>query len=165
MNKEHYSELITLSQEIYNDINKKLTAYLDKTYGSIPENTMAQQMEDYLFVAEESTGYVLGNALALVDAESMELEISTFENNFPFLCQPLFQLLLQQFFIRQVQLILCRVDICILWKRQFHHCIVFILAEQDTDCGILILGFLIAVIVVHIHLHLSEVFVCQLLHL
>ena len=42
---------------------------------------MAQQMEDYLFVAEESTGYVLGNALALVDSESVELEISTFENN------------------------------------------------------------------------------------
>ena len=36
---------------------------------------------DYLFVAEESTGYVLGNALALVDSESVELEISTFENN------------------------------------------------------------------------------------
>jgi len=36
---------------------------------------------DYLFVAEESTGYVLGNALALVDPESMELEIQTFENN------------------------------------------------------------------------------------
>ena len=42
---------------------------------------MAQQMEDYLFVAEEATGYVLGNALALVDPESMELEISTYENN------------------------------------------------------------------------------------
>ena len=28
-----------------------------------------------------STGYVLGNALALVDPESMELEIQTFENN------------------------------------------------------------------------------------
>jgi hypothetical protein len=42
---------------------------------------MAQQMEDYLFVAEESTGYVLGNALALVDAASVELEIQTFENN------------------------------------------------------------------------------------
>ena len=81
MNKEHYGELVALSQEIYNDINQKLIAYLDKTYGSVPENTMAQQMEDYLFVAEESTGYVLGNALALVDAESVELEISTFENN------------------------------------------------------------------------------------
>ena len=81
MNKEHYSELVALSQEIYNDINQKLIAYLDKTYGSVPENTMAQQMEDYLFVAEESTGYVLGNALALVDSESVELEISTFENN------------------------------------------------------------------------------------
>ena len=80
MNKEHYSELIALSQEIYNDINSKLIAYLDKTYGSVPENTMAQQMEDYLFVAEESTGYVLGNALALVDPDSMELEIQTFEN-------------------------------------------------------------------------------------
>jgi len=41
---------------------------------------MAQQMEDYLFVAEESMGYVLGNALALVDPDSMELEIQTFEN-------------------------------------------------------------------------------------
>ena len=81
MNQEHYGELVALSQEIYNDINQKLIAYLDKTYGSVPENTMAQQMEDYLFVAEESTGYVLGNALALVDADSVELEISTFENN------------------------------------------------------------------------------------
>ena len=81
MNKEHYGELVALSQEIYNDINQKLIAYLDKTYGSVPENTMAQQMEDYLFVAEESTGYVLGNALALVDSDSVELEISTFENN------------------------------------------------------------------------------------
>ena len=81
MNKEHYGELVALSQEIYNDINQKLIAYLDKTYGSVPENTMAQQMEDYLFVAEESTGYVLGNTLALVDADSVELEISTFENN------------------------------------------------------------------------------------
>ena len=56
-------------------------AYLEKTYGSVPKNTMAQQMEDYLFLAEESTGYVLGNALALVDPESMELEIQTFENS------------------------------------------------------------------------------------
>ena len=31
MNKEHYSELVALSQEIYNDINTKLIAYLDKT--------------------------------------------------------------------------------------------------------------------------------------
>ena len=41
---------------------------------------MAQQMEDYIFVAEESMGYVLGNALALVDPDSLELEISTFED-------------------------------------------------------------------------------------
>ena len=49
MNKEHYNELITLSQEIFNDINSKLIDYLNKTYGSVPENTMAQQMEDYIF--------------------------------------------------------------------------------------------------------------------
>ena len=80
MNKEHYNELIALSQEIFNDINSKLIDYLTKTYGSVPENTMAQQMEDYIFVAEESMGYVLGNALALVDPDSLELEISTFED-------------------------------------------------------------------------------------
>ena len=80
MNKEHYNELLSLSREIYEDTTKKLTDYLEKTYGSAPENTMAQQMEDYLFVAEEATGYVLGNALALVDPESLELEIQTFES-------------------------------------------------------------------------------------
>ena len=80
MNKEHYNELLSLSREIYEDTTRKLTDYLEKTYGSAPENTMAQQMEDYLFVAEEATGYVLGNALALVDPESLELEIKTFES-------------------------------------------------------------------------------------
>ena len=59
MNKEYYGELVTLSQEIYRDINSKLTAYLEKTYGSSNENTMAEQMEDYLFVAEEATGYLI----------------------------------------------------------------------------------------------------------
>ena len=81
MNKEHYGELVALSQDIYRDINSKLTAYLEKTYGSSTENTMAKQMEDYLFVAEEATGYVLGNALALLDPDSVDLEIQTYENN------------------------------------------------------------------------------------
>ena len=75
-----YLSYVEIIAEIPYFSNQKLIAYLDKTYGSVPENTMAQQMEDYLFVAEESTGYVLGNALALVDPDSLELEISTFED-------------------------------------------------------------------------------------
>ena len=51
------------------------------TLTSYTESTMSKQMEDYLFVAEEATGYVLGNALALLDPDSVDLEIQTFENN------------------------------------------------------------------------------------
>lgn len=75
-----YLSYVEIIAEIPYFSNQKLIDYLNKTYGSVPENTMAQQMEDYIFVAEESMGYVLGNALALVDPDSLELEISTFED-------------------------------------------------------------------------------------
>ena len=51
------------------------------TLTSYTESTMSKQMENYLFVAEEATGYVLGNALALHDPDSVDLEIQTYENN------------------------------------------------------------------------------------
>ena len=39
------------------------------------------QMEDYLFVAEETSAYFLGNAMALLDPDSQEQEIQTFVEN------------------------------------------------------------------------------------
>ena len=38
-------------------------------------------MEDYLFVAEETSAYFLGNAMALRDPHSQEQEIQTFVDN------------------------------------------------------------------------------------
>jgi len=38
-------------------------------------------MEDYLFVAEETSAYFLGNAMALLDPDSQEQEIQTFVEN------------------------------------------------------------------------------------
>ena len=42
---------------------------------------MEQQMEDYLLVTVETSAYFLGNALALLDADSQEKEIQTFTEN------------------------------------------------------------------------------------
>ena len=42
---------------------------------------MEQQLEDYLFVAEETSAYLLGNALALLDPSSQEAEIESFIND------------------------------------------------------------------------------------
>ena len=38
-------------------------------------------MEDYLFVAEETSAYFLGNAMALLDPDSQEQAIQTFVEN------------------------------------------------------------------------------------
>ena len=81
MNAEHYNELIELSQKIYDGATEKLTNYLSAKYCAVGNNTTEQQLEDYLFVTEETSAYFLGNALALLDADTQEAEIRTFADN------------------------------------------------------------------------------------
>ena len=81
MNADHYNDLIALSQEIYDGATEKLTNYLSAKYCAVGNETMEQQMEDYLFVTVETSAYFLGNALALLDADSQEKEIQTFTEN------------------------------------------------------------------------------------
>lgn len=80
MTKKHYNELILLSQEIYDLATQKLTDYCAKTY-STAENAIEKQLEDYLFVAEETSAYFLGNALAVLNPDEQEAEIKTFVEN------------------------------------------------------------------------------------
>ena len=81
MDANHYNELITLSQEITDQATDKLTNYLSAHYCGVDTESMEQQMEDYLFVAEETSAYFLGNALALLDTDAREAEIQTFTEN------------------------------------------------------------------------------------
>ena len=81
MDAKHYNELIDLSQGIYDQATEKLTNYLSAKYCAVGNETMEQQMEDYLFVTEETSAYFLGNALALLDADTQEAEIKTFTDN------------------------------------------------------------------------------------
>ena len=81
MNKKHYNELIELSQEIYDQATDKLTNYCAAKYCGVGNDTTENQMEDYLFVAEEISTYFLGNAMALLDPDSQEQEIQTFVEN------------------------------------------------------------------------------------
>ncbi len=81
MNAEHYNDLITLSQEIYDQSTEKLTNYLSAKYCAVGNDTTEQQLEDYLFVTEETSAYFLGNALALLDPDTQEVEIKTFTDN------------------------------------------------------------------------------------
>ena len=81
MNAEHYNDLINLSQQIYDQATEKLTNYLSAKYCAVDNNTMEQQMEDYLFVTVETSAYFLANALALLNADSQEKEIQTFTEN------------------------------------------------------------------------------------
>ena len=78
MDKKHYNELVLLSQEIYDQASDKLTNYCANKYCGVGNDTTEQQLEDYLFVAEETSAYLLGNALALLDPSSQEGEIMSF---------------------------------------------------------------------------------------
>ena len=81
MDANHCNELIDLSQEIYDQATEKLTNYLAAKYCAVGNDTTAQQLEDYLFITEETSAYFLGNALALLDADTQEAEIRTFADN------------------------------------------------------------------------------------
>lgn len=81
MDARHYNELIQLSQEIYDQATDKLTNYCASKYCGIANDTMEDQLQDYLFVAEETSAFLLGNALALLTPESQEKEIRDFISN------------------------------------------------------------------------------------
>ncbi len=81
MNIEHYNELVELSQKIYDQATEKLTDYISAKYCAVGNDTTEQQLEDYLFVMEETSAFLLGNALALLDKNIQEEEISRFSDN------------------------------------------------------------------------------------
>lgn len=78
MDQKHYNELVLISQEIYDQATDKLTNYCASKYCGVGNDTTEQQLEDYLFVAEETSAYLLGNALALLEPEAQETEIKSF---------------------------------------------------------------------------------------
>ena len=81
MDKKRYNELILLSQRIHEYGNQQLKEYLERAYADASEESMSKQLEDWLFVAEETSAYSLGNAIAMLEPESQEIEIRTFEEN------------------------------------------------------------------------------------
>ena len=81
MDKKHISELQEIASKIYDYAANQITDYCQKKYGHKTENTMEQQMEDYIVIANEISSYLLGNALALVDPASEEQEIKQFIGN------------------------------------------------------------------------------------
>ena len=81
MDKKHYNELVKLSQKIYDQAADQLTNYCAAKYCAVGNDTTEQQLEDYLFVAEETSAYLLGNALALLSPDSQEAEIQSFIND------------------------------------------------------------------------------------
>ena len=78
MDKKHYNELVMLSQEIYDQASDRLTNYCANKYCGVGNDTTENQLEDYLFVAEETSAYFLGNALALLESSAQEEEIQSF---------------------------------------------------------------------------------------
>jgi hypothetical protein len=78
MEKQHGNELLQLILEIYEYVADRLGNYISTKYCGIGNVTTEKQIEDYLFVAEGVSAYLLGNALALMDPNFQETEIKSF---------------------------------------------------------------------------------------
>ena len=81
MDKKRYNQLILLSQQIHDDGNRRLKEYFEKAYADADAASMSDQLEDWLFVAEETSAYMLGNAVAMLEPEFQEEELKTFDKN------------------------------------------------------------------------------------
>ena len=76
--------------------------------------------------------------------------------------RPLDQFLLQFLFRGQVELILRCIDVRFFRKGESDESIVLCPAEDDADRRVLIGKFYLAVVIIHVHLHLAEVLVRDL---
>ena len=81
MDVKHFNELIEVSQKICDNANDQIANYCAQKYCAVENDTMEQQLRDYLFIAEETAAYILGNALAFLDPDTQEAEIKTFTDN------------------------------------------------------------------------------------
>ena len=79
MDNKRRNELILMSQRICDSANGMLKEYLEKAYDGAGPETVGDQLEDWLYVAEESCAYMLGNAVAMLDPEARDAEITGFE--------------------------------------------------------------------------------------
>ena len=81
MDVNHYNELIELSQKIYENAADSISNYCACKYCGISNDTTEQQMGDYLLIAQETSAFLLGNALALLTPDSQEKQIEIFTAN------------------------------------------------------------------------------------
>ena len=81
MDVNHFNELIEVTQKICGNANDQIANYCAQKYCAVENDSTEQQLRDYLFIAEEAAAYILGNALALLNADSQEKEIQTFNEN------------------------------------------------------------------------------------
>ena len=67
------------------------------------------------------------------------------------------ELLLEFFFAGEVKLILSGEDVGVFGEGEFDECVFFAFAEDDADSRIFVEGFNVAIEVIDVHLHLTEI--------
>ncbi len=77
MTKKHHSDLVRIAEKIYDLAANEIQAYINQTYGTRTENTLAEQLEDFHVIADEVAAYLMGNAMAMVDESYWNDDLQT----------------------------------------------------------------------------------------
>lgn len=79
MDTKRRNELLRISEGIINYGAEQLREHLEQHYAGAGPESMGDQLEDWLFLAEETCAYMLGNAVAMLDKDYRDAEIQGFE--------------------------------------------------------------------------------------
>ena len=77
MTKKHQDELTKVAEKIYDLAANEIQAYITKTYGGRQGDTMAQQLEDFHVIPDETAAYLMGNAMAMMDESCWNDDLKT----------------------------------------------------------------------------------------
>lgn len=79
MDAKRRNELIRIAEKTVSYGDQQLREYLEKNYAGAGPESAEDQLEDWLFLAEETCAYMLGNAVAMLDKDCRDAEIQGFE--------------------------------------------------------------------------------------
>ena len=77
MTKKHQAELTAVAERIYDLAANEIQSYINKTYGKNEKNTLAAQLEDFHVIADTTSSYLMGNAMAMVDETCWNDDLKT----------------------------------------------------------------------------------------
>ena len=77
MTEKHLERIDAEARRIYDYAADTISSFMQKEYEKTPEDTLADQIDDFHLIAERACVYLMGNVLAVLDPSAEEEALLT----------------------------------------------------------------------------------------